>query len=200
MITLKNPFKTALIALAGSVFATVAAAGTPTPVLMPPFAEKPADIVAPAAAGACSIRFTALTDERHDLKTIGIAANRPVLSPDDTQAWLKGILGGLPARGITPVFDAPADAGAAADTTPAVKLKLKLVWLTPVAIDFSANVVMSIDASTTDGRTLTKSYRGQIAAMNMANGTGEMTSAINRAFGDALNKMAPDLQGLCHPA
>ncbi len=75
-----------------------------------------------------------------------------------------------------------------------------MVWLRLIATNFSANVVLTIEATAADGRTLHQSYRGETVKINWANGSSEMEDSIDRAFADALNKMAPDLRQLCRPA
>lgn len=179
-----------------SATATFAAAPEFIP-LKAEFKEKSSDIVAPAAKDvpACAVTVAAVADLRRDTRTVGVVEPISVQSPDDTQAWMRAIASGLAARGVTPQFDAPVPSAAA----PVVKLGLKSVWITPVNTAFSSDVVMSVDAVAADGRTLKKSYRGQITVINWAGGAGEVQNAITRAFSDALNKMAPDLKALCQP-
>jgi hypothetical protein len=174
---------------AGSAFA-----GVQPVVLSPDFDEGSSEIVSSVAkdAPACTVEFTTLTDERHDQKTIGVVG-RPIRSPADTQAWMRSILGGLAKRGIDPRFDATASA----EDAPAAKVGLKVVWIAPVAVNFSANVIVSVDAAATNGKTLQKTYRGQVTTTNWNNGAGEIDKAIDKAFSDALNKIAPDLRELC---
>lgn len=182
-----------------------AAASKPPLVLSPAFTENEGDVtVAPAkGTSVCTVHFTDVTDARRDKLTVGVVYNRSVQSPDDTQAWMRSILGGLARRGVTPEFDTPAAAdGSAAEATPApaaptAKFSLQMVWLTGAAIDLSANTVVTIDATGADGHSLQKTYRGAVARMNWASGSNEMQVAINKAFSDALNKMAPDLAKLC---
>lgn len=179
------------------LFATASVAGTPVVVLTPAFTEKTSDVLVPAAKdpSACTVTVAALSDERRDPKTVGIVVDRAVQSPDDTQAWMRAIVGGLAARGVTPQFDTPAQpAGSAA---PVARFGLKTVWLTPVNTDFSSDVIMSVDATAPDGRVLKKTYRGQVTVLNWNSGVSEMQTAITRAFSDALNKMAPDLKAIC---
>lgn len=198
---MKQTLKFLVAASCATVFiASASAAGTPLYVLTPTLTEKPADITTTDAkdAPACSVNVTGLNDLRRDPKTVGIVAGaRAVRSPDDMQGWMRAIVGGLSARGVTPTFDTPPDSGAA---TPVVTVGLKSVWIDPVNTTFSSDVVMTVDATTGDGRTLKKAYRGQITVLNWNNGAGEVQTAITRAFSDALNKIAPDLKALCGPA
>lgn len=191
-------FRIAAIAAACAIAAAMPAAATNQPlVLSPNFSETPGDVLSPVAKGTatCAVAFTALSDDRRDPSTVGVVGNRAVQSPQDRQAWMRSILGGLTARGVTPGFDADAPAAA-----PTAKASLQMVWLSGVAVDFSANVIVAVDATGTDGHTLQKTYRGHVARLNWASGSDEMQVAINKAFSDVLNRMAPDLQALCKPA
>ncbi len=185
----------AAVTLAGSAWlcAAPAMAVTPALVLSPNFSETPGAVVGAAAKGAptCTVAFTALSDDRRDPTTVGVVGNRAVQSPQDTQAWMKSVLGGLTVRGVTPSFEADA-AGA-----PTAKFSLQMVWLTGVAVDFSANVVVAVETTGADGKTSQKTYRGKVARLNWASGSDEMQVAIDKAFSDVLNKMAPDLKQLC---
>lgn len=198
---MKQMLKCLVAASCATVFtAGASVAGTPFYVLTPTVTEKPEDITTTAAkdAPACSVNVAALNDLRRDPKTVGIVAGfKPVRSPDDTQGWMRAIVGSLSARGVAPTFDTPPDGSAAA---PTVTDGLKSVWIEPVNTTFSSDVIMTIDATTADGRTLNKAYRGHVTVVNWNNGASEIQTAITRAFSDALNKIAPDLMALCAPA
>lgn len=197
---MKQMLKCLVAASCATVFiAGASVAGTPFYLLTPTVTEKPEDITTTAAkdASACNVNVAGLNDLRRDPKTIGIVGFKPVRSPDDMQGWMRAIVGALPARGVTPTFDTPSDGSAAA---PTVTVGLKSVWIEPVNTTFSSDVIMTVDATTADGRTLNKAYRGQMTVVNWNNGGSEVQTAITRAFSDALNKIAPDLKALCGPA
>ncbi len=174
--------------------------------------------LAPKGAAACTVVFTALSDDRRDPTIAGIADGRAVQSPEDTQAWMRAVIGGLARRGIIPVFDTsaasvviapepvvsdvamPAAIGsdAAGNARPVTaKFGLQMVWIRPIIESVSANVAVTIDASGADGRIVHQTYRGQSVNINWVGGAYELQDAIDEAFADALNKMSPDLRQLC---
>ncbi len=186
------------IAAAGAIClaaALPAAASKPPVVLSQTFSEDESAVTVAPAKGApvCTVNFTEVTDARRDKTTAGVVYDRSVQSPQDTQAWMRSILGGLSRRGITPQFDV----SSAGPALPAAKFSLQTVWLSGVGDSLSANVIMAVDAAGPGGQTLSQTYRGRVSKMNWASGAGEMEKALDDAFSDALNRMAPDLSKLC---
>ncbi len=186
----------ALACAAGLGLAAPAMAAPQPLVLAPTFTDVDVeDDDTPAKTPlACKVTFTGLADARRDPVSVGTLGNRAIRSPADTQAWMRAVLGGLPRRGVAPQFVAP---DAPAPDGPAAKFTLRMVWVDYVAVDLSANVVVSVDATADNGRTLHQTYRGRVARMNWASTTSEIQSAVNTAFADVLDKMAPDLKSLC---
>jgi hypothetical protein len=152
------------------------------------------DAGTPPVPIACAVQFAELGDQRHSPELAGVISGRQVVAPQDVQAWLQAVLGGLVVRGLTPRFGA-----AGGDTTlPTARLDLKLAWVSELPMTFSGNVVVHLTARSPSGEVIDKDYRGRATrTAGWSMGVDTMQSAIDGAFADALDAIAPDLTKLC---
>jgi hypothetical protein len=148
----------------------------------------------PPAPLACTVQFTELNDRRRAPELAGVINRRPVVPPQDVQAWLQAVLGGLAVRGV------PARFGPVAGdpTAPTARLDLKLAWVSELPGTYAGNVSVHLAARAPGGTTIDKDYRGRATrTAGWSGGVDTMQSAIDGAFADALNAIAPDLTKLC---
>jgi hypothetical protein len=154
----------------------------------------------PATAGAkpapaCTARFTDIVDIRRSPEMAGVIGQRGVLAPQDVQAWLRAVLGGLNARGVKPDFGADATVE---NSAPTVSFTLQTAWIASTTVTYSASVVIQLKAHGAAGQSLDKSYRGNVSrTAYWSGGVDTLQSAIDGAFADALDAMAVDLRTLC---
>ncbi len=145
---------------------------------------------------ACPVTFTQLIDARHDPVTAGDVGNRSVHAPPNAQAWMGDVLTGFKRRGVAVTQD-----GATPDpATLQAQMTLRTVWIQATTMNLSANVLVTIDATAPDGRTLHKTYRGSVVKMNWASSQDEVERDLGYAFADFLDKAASDLRAVCRPA
>ena len=174
--------------LAASFAAVAPAAAAPKPAqLTPTFDERsPPNRANPA----CAVRFE-IVDGRRSPEVLGVIDRRAVLAPKDFQAWMKAVLAGLTARGVT----ARLEPDAAADI-PSARLILQIASIQSTVVTYSASVVLKLEL---EGQApLDRSYRGRVARTGYwGTGTDTFQSAIDGAFADALDEMAEDLKVLC---
>ena len=176
------------VMLAASFAAVAPAAAAPKPAqLMPTFDERnPPNRADPS----CAVRFE-IVDGRRSPDVLGVIDRRAVLAPKDFQAWMKAVLGGLTARGVT----ARLEPDAAADL-PSARLTLQIASIQSTVVTYSASVVLKLELS--GAAPLDRSYRGRVArTAYWGGGTDTLQSAVDGAFADALDEMAVDLKGLC---
>lgn len=141
----------------------------------------------------CTVNFAEIVDERRSPEMVGVIERRAVRAPADVQAWMRAVLGGLPARGVDVRFDAAAAPG----TTPA-RFTLQTAWIQSTVVTYSASVVVRLQAEGAAGGAIDKSYRGRVArTAYWSGGTGTLQSAVDGAFADALDAMAVDLKAVC---
>jgi hypothetical protein len=97
-------------------------------------------------------------------------------------------------RGVPAQFG-PVEGGAGG---PTATLGLKLAWVSELPMTFSGNVLVHLTAGSSSGGRIDKDYRGRaIRTAGWSYGVDTMQSAIDGAFADALNQMAPELTRLC---
>jgi len=144
----------------------------------------------------CSVQFTDIIDARRSKDMLGMMYNKPVHGPTDSIAWLKSALGGLGARGVTPVFGPDS-----APSTGAVKAQasLMLVWIS-AGMNMVANVVVHIHAHRNGQPDIDKDFRGTESQMNWAGANGEIQATVDKAYGKLLDQIAPELFKLCSNA
>ena len=132
-----------------------------------------------------------MTDNRRSPELAGVIWKRAVVAPADAKAWLRAVIGGLTARGVIAQFDAPATVNA--------QFSLQTAWITDSADNFNANVVLHLRAQVQGSeRSIDQTYRGRaVRTAYWSGGVDTMQSAVDGAFADALNRMAPDLKVLC---
>jgi hypothetical protein len=147
-----------------------------------------------AVAPPCSIDVVELVDARHAPGTLGVVAGRAVKSPDDTNAWLRSIIGGLRARGVAVDFREPASTPSDAIL---VRVSLQTAWVTNVWDNGTANVVLHVRAGRGGAATIDRDYRGSLSTVNWASGVGELQGLVDHAFAKALDAIAADLRPLC---
>ncbi|HYD37184.1 MAG TPA: hypothetical protein VEA60_06195, partial [Allosphingosinicella sp.] len=137
-------------------------------------------------ASGCTVNFAEIVDERRSPEMVGVIERRAVRAPADVQAWMRAVLGGLPARGVDVSFDAAPAPGA----KPA-RFTLQTAWIQSTVVTYSASVVVRLQAEGAAER----SYRGRVArTAYWSGGTGTLQSAVDGAFADALDEMAVDLK------
>ncbi len=156
-----------------------------------------------AGAATCPVTIAEIVDKRQSPQIVGVIAGRGVLAPTDTGAWLRAVLGGLPIRGVTPLFDGVVPTG----TPPRrVRVTFESAWITGSPETYTGSVVLRVTALDEPGaaRPPTNSqatdhvYRGRISrTAYWSGGTDTLQRAINGAFADALDGMAMDLRKLC---
>jgi hypothetical protein len=142
----------------------------------------------------CTISFAEIVDERSSPALVGVIERRAVRAPTDVQAWMRAVLGGLAARGVTARFDA-----APAPGIPSARFTLQTAWIQSTVVTYSASVVVRLQAQGAAGSAIDRSYRGRVArTAYWSGGTGTLQSAVDGAFADALDKMAVDLKAMCN--
>ncbi|MGZ8284510.1 MAG: hypothetical protein ACXW27_16430 [Allosphingosinicella sp.] len=144
-------------------------------------------------APACTVNFAEIVDERRSPELVGVIERRAVRAPADVQAWMRAVLGGLAARGVTAQFGA-----AGAPGTRSARFILQTAWIQSTVVTYSASVVVRLQAEGAAGSAIDRSYRGRVArTAYWSGGTGTLQSAVDGAFADALDSMAVDLKTLC---
>lgn len=166
-------------------------------VLTPTFADRDlsrANTSGKPVVAVCSVTFVELTDERRFPDIVGVIGTRAIKSPPDREAWLRAVLTGLAARGVSPQFGANADPQSAATAN----VRLQLAGINASVNTYTANVVIQVEAKRSNGHALSRVYRGRSARTAFWSGGSEtMQSVIDGAFAAALNAIAPDLKQLC---
>ncbi len=185
-----------ILATASLALAAPAGATKEPAVLTPTFADR--DLRQAAGwkppPSVCTVNFVEITDGRRSRDLVGVIGKRAVQAPRDTQTWLRAVLSGLGARGITARFDAATGDAA----TPVAKFGLQMAAINDSVETYTANVLVSIDATGSKGRTLSRTYRGRAArTAYWSGGVDTLQSVMDGAFANALNAMAPDLKQLC---
>jgi hypothetical protein len=144
---------------------------------------------------ACTINFADIADARSSPDIVGVIDRRAVHAPEDVQAWMKAVLGGLVARGVGVRFEPGA---AAAPDMPSARFTLQTAWIQSTVVTYSANVVVHLQAENAAGAKIDNSIRGRVArTAYWSGGRDTLQSAVDGAFADALDKMAVELKGLC---
>ncbi len=139
------------------------------------------------------LRLIKIEDRRIDKVALGSVAGRPVRAPQDTEAWIQGLLRTLPAKGVNVSFP-----GAHAPSEQGVQAEAQLVtaWVSSLATSMSANVVMRFRFLRADGSTDERDYRGYETSVNWNSGDDEIQVLLNEAFNKALTKVAADVTEL----
>lgn len=155
---------------------------------------RAASVPAPTSSADCTVQIVRMTDARRAPDVLGVVSGRAVKSPDNTQAWLQAILGGLGGRGLKISFasDAPPGGAVVADVS------LRSAWLTSTVTNKTANVVLHIRADRPGADPIDRDYRGAVSVMNWASTTDELQRLVDAAFGGALDNMAIDFRQMCH--
>jgi hypothetical protein len=157
------------------------------------FLDRPA-AVKPVASAGCVLNVSEVVDGRAAPDTLGIVAGRAVKAPLDSQAWLRSILQGFDRRGFQVDFRPAAAPNPAAIT---MKVRLQKAWLTSVATNKNANVVLHIRAERAGLPPLDADYRGDLSVLNWASTAAELQRLVDASFAKALDDMTPPLRRLC---
>lgn len=176
-----------------------AACAEPPPVTVnPAFVDRyPSAEVSKTPVQACTIRVVEVVDARRAPEVLGMVSGRVVKSPADSTAWLKSILGGLDSRGFALTFDK--NPGPTLENPVVVRVSLHSAWVTSVATNKTANVVLRVRAERAGKTAIDRDYRGGVTRMNWASTVGELQGLVDSAFTAALNDMAKDIHPLCEP-
>lgn len=180
-----------MLMLAAGLAAAAPAIAAPQPAqLTPTFKDRDHPNGAGGKVPACSVRFAEIVDARRSPDVLGVIDRRAVLAPKDFQAWMKAVLGGLAARGVTARFDPDP----AAPNLPSARLALQIASIQSTVVTYSASVVVKLQVDGEAERT----YRGRVArTAYWSGGTDTLQSAVDGAFADALDEMAVDLKAMC---
>lgn len=145
-------------------------------------------------ATGCRIALEPTRDERHDRKVLGNVAGKTVLAADDPDAWMRSVLSGLESRGVAVRHLA---AGEPAPDGLYGRPRLIIAWVTNIATNKNANVVMRMEVLRNGASVLEQEYRGAWTGLNWSGSDKELQKMIDRAFGQLLDRMAADLLPLC---
>jgi hypothetical protein len=177
--------------------APVSASAAPAPArLTATFKDRDGPRVDPGARlPACTINFADIADSRSSPDIVGVIDRRAIHAPDDFQAWMKAVLGGLFARGVGIRFEPGAPA---APELPSARFTLQTAWIQSTVVTYSANVVIRLEAENIAGAKIDDSIRGRVArTAYWSGGRDTFQSAVDGAFADALDKMAVELKTIC---
>ena len=175
----------------------VGCAAPPPVTLAPSYAERnPARVHTAAAPPArCLLQVDEVTDTRQDPTILGVVLNRAVRAPTDTAAWIRSVLTGLSSRGVGPAFDA-AGAGIAPDALHA-KFELRTAWVTDVASNKTANIVIHARLERGGETLLDRNFRGSRSTTDWSASESELRNLVDEAFGKALDQLAVEIRPLC---
>lgn len=194
---MQRPGRGRVLALTVAFAVAAPALAAPKPAqLTPTFKDRDAPNQAPKhGKPECTIHVAEIVDERRSPDVLGVINRRAVLAPKDVQAWMKAVLGGLTARGVTAIYEPD---GAAVPQIPSARFTLQTAWIQSTVVTYSASVVVKLKAEGPAGAAVDQSYRGRVArTAYWSGGTDTLQSAIDGAFADALDMMAVDLKSLC---
>jgi hypothetical protein len=186
-----------VLASAAALAAAAPALAAPKPAQLTPTFKGAGAPVEPAGEKKrlCAVNFAEIVDQRRSPDVMGVIDRRAVLAPKDFQTWMKAVLGGLTARGVTARFEPDA---AATPPIPSARLALQIASIQSTVVTYSASVVVKLKAEGPAGEALDRSYRGRVArTAYWGGGTDKLQSAVDGAFADALDAMAVDLKALC---
>ncbi len=148
-------------------------------------------------AAGCGVLIDQITDSRTDPSVLGVVLGRAVKGPADAQAWLRSVLGGLPARGV-PVAFAASDPGAAAALVH-LSIELRTAWVTTTSSNKNANVLLRAVLTKGSEPPVERNIRGIRSSINWNASDSELQSLVNAAFGSALDQLADSIRPMCHP-
>ena len=189
-------FLSAAVLFAGCAAAVPALAAPQPAQLTPTFKDRDGPSGSSAKdAPPCGLQFIEIADARRSPDVLGVIDRRAVLAPKDFQAWMKAVLGGLTARGVTAWIEG--DASGVPGTRPA-RLTLQIASIQSTVVTYSASVVLKLEIEAGSDEKFERSYRGRVArTAYWSGGTDTLQSAVDGAFADALDEMATDLKGMC---
>jgi hypothetical protein len=147
------------------------------------------------AGTSCTVRIDNLSDDRSSPEMLGVVQGRAVYAPADRTGWLRSILSGLESRGVPVRFMDEQ----AAEPLIRSRISLKTAWMTNIASNISATVVIHVRAEGTGHASLDQSYRASSSRMIFWAGISdaELQKGLDGAFSDALDDMAEDMRRLC---
>ena len=142
----------------------------------------------------CAVYISDISDTRRTPEVLGVVAGRALYAPKDSRAWLRSILSGLDARGVTTRFESDAKSPS---PQLAAKVTLMTAWVTDTNVNKNANVVIHASLTLPGYAPLERDYRGDLSNANWNSTALELQHVLDGAFGLALNAMAADFRQLC---
>jgi hypothetical protein len=156
--------------------------------------ETPPKLVVEPGAPPCTLQVAELIDARASPEMFGVVDGRAIYAPKDIPAWLRSVVDGLRPRGVTPRFDA------AADAEPAMlegRIALTTAWLSNVRGNITSTAILHVRARNAAGGTVDEFYRGSVARILWWSDPSEAQEGIDDALSRALDAAAADLRQLC---
>lgn len=184
--------------LALSVFAMGAgASAAPKPMeLAAVFTDGIAsDLKLPKELKACSVRISALADERRSPEMIGIHSRRAIRAPVDRNVWLRSMVAALKSRKIAVAFSS--DEATSPGAIP-LDVALTKAWIANTYGNMSANIVFRVRTTDAAGAVVEQSYRGGASHSGyFSDGPGQLQRAFDTSVSRGLDAMAGDIHKLC---
>jgi hypothetical protein len=135
------------------------------------------------------VEFTTTKDSRLDPESLGAVARRR-FDGDKVASWIDQALSTLGSTNYSVRTGAEHRPGAG---TIIIHPSLLKLYVDSLSTTKTAVVVIQLDFELPGSRRATHTYRGQYAGMNWGSGTGEVTSALNLALSDCLEKIDESL-------
>lgn len=175
--------------------ATLVACANTTPVaLSNGYLERGSHVPA-ASSAACTVLVEQITDNRSDPTVLGVVLGRAVKSPPDAKAWLRNVLQGLNSRGVAVAFEG--DANIPANAAVRLAVELRIAWLTNTSSNKTANIVLHVRGSDSDGHAIDDSLRGSRSTIDWSASDDELKKLIDEAFAVALDQLAQKVKSDC---
>ena len=161
--------------------------------------------MAAGAAAAPAGSKVVLREPSCEIQLIGIADHRPnageipnthghYMHFDDMTGWLQAGLTSLVADGIA---IRPKSSGELPRDKPRIDVELLKAYMQFIETSKSANVVVKVTFERPNEDPVVRLYRGRDTGVNWLHATAELSAAFDAALRDALQRMTPDLKGLC---
>ena len=143
---------------------------------------------------SCALAIDAIADERSDPRMLGSVASRPVHAPENVNAWLHNVLGGLGTRGVKVTFDA-VPTGAASPLV--ASMTLRIAWVSEIHTSKNATTLWHMRLRAGENVVADADFRGADTVLNWSSGDAELQHMVDRAFGRSLDLMAIEVRKRC---
>ena len=147
-----------------------------------------------ATKRSCRIVIAAVTDDRGNRETLGVAAGHPLVGHSVVD-WVARGLRELRKAGYS--VESLSQDAVASDNDLLTEVSVRLAYNRTFVSQFEAVVAFKVKFPGRQNLTTERDYRGSVTRINWVNGNVEVANVMNEALAEAVRRIGEDIERIC---